>query len=61
MDDLRHERGKRLWFDVAEVSVEDSIVGCELRLYQSSNLTRKINNNASYIVTIYQVVSDIKG
>lgn len=55
---MRHERGRRLWFDVSEVSAEDSIVGAELRLYQASNWTHKFTNLAGYTVTVYQVVSD---
>lgn len=57
---MRHERGKRLWFDVSEVSTEDSIVDCELRVYQSLNYTNKEQQD-SYTVTVYQVLSDKKG
>ncbi|KAL0273560.1 UNVERIFIED_CONTAM: hypothetical protein PYX00_006197 [Menopon gallinae] len=60
VEGMRHERGKRLWFDVSEVSTEDSIVDCELRVYQSLNYTNK-GKEDSYTVTVYQVLSDKKG
>lgn len=34
----RHERGKRLWFEIVESPDTDSIVDAELRLYQVSIL-----------------------
>lgn len=58
IDGMRHERGRRLWFDVSEVSTEDSIVGSELRVYQSGNWSHKFSNSAGYTVTVYQVTSD---
>lgn len=57
IDGMRHERGRRLWFDVSEVSAEDSIVGAELRLYQSGNWSQKVKSS-SFTVTAYQVVTD---
>lgn len=36
---LRHEKGRRLWFDVSEVPVGETIFNAELRLYQASNYT----------------------
>lgn len=67
MDGLRHDGRKRLWFDVSEVPVEDMIVGAELRIYQSPNLTRvsqKKHHHAPvdfYSVTIYQIVQNELG
>lgn len=53
---VRHERGKRLYFDVSEISPGEMIVGAELRLYQNSNYTA--NHFRSYTVAIYQVLYD---
>lgn len=53
---VRHERGKRLYFDVSEISPGEMIVGAELRLYQNSNYTA--NHYRSYTVSIYQVLYD---
>jgi bone morphogenetic protein 7 len=51
---VRHERGKRLWFNVSEVNPADMIVGAELRIYQNSNYTVK-NPNAKYVVAAYEL------
>lgn len=53
---MRHERGKRLWFNVSEVPVADSIVGAELRIYQNANFSTKRPNTA-YTVTVYQLIN----
>ncbi|XP_046414608.1 protein 60A [Neodiprion virginianus] len=52
---VRHERGKRLWFDVSEVPPGESIIGAELRLYQSPDLKNK-KKQGSYVVTAYRVL-----
>ncbi|XP_046401680.1 protein 60A-like isoform X2 [Ischnura elegans] len=64
---LRHERGRRLWFDVSEVPIEEAIVAAELRLFRKG--LRPICNHAnhafgplyheptSFNVTVHQVVS----
>lgn len=53
---LRHERGRRLWFDVSEVPVGERIVSAELRLFRSegSALQRAT-------VSVYQLVTEEKG
>ncbi|XP_073995241.1 TGF-beta family member glass bottom boat [Rhodnius prolixus] len=50
---VRHKKGKRLWFDVSEVPAGEMIVRAELRLYQSSNFTH--NEDNKYTVAIYMV------
>ncbi|GLV38626.1 glass bottom boat [Carabus blaptoides fortunei] len=52
---VRHERGKRLWFNVNEVPVSENIVGAELRIYKNSNLTT-FDPNDQFIVTAYQLI-----
>nr|BBD17787.1 glass bottom boat [Athalia rosae] len=52
---VRHERGKRLWFDVSEVPPGECIIGAELRLYQSPDLKNK-KKRGSYVVTAYRVL-----
>lgn len=54
---LRHERGKRLWFNVTNVSAED-IVGAELRIFQNSD-NRESQN--VYTILAYQLVNSDKG
>lgn len=53
---VRHERGKRLWFNVADVPVGETIVGAELRIFQNVNYTVK-HPNAVYTVTAYKLIS----
>lgn len=52
---VRHERGKRLWFDVAEVPVGEEIVGAELRIFQNTNFT-KGKPESRYTVTAFQLI-----
>lgn len=57
VNNVRHERGRRLWFDVSEVPAGDTVVGAELRLY-------KLRNDEDYeslMITIYRVVFDYNG
>ncbi|XP_021935994.1 protein 60A [Zootermopsis nevadensis] len=50
---LRHERGRRLWFDVSEVPIGERIVSAELRLFQSESTTPQ-----RATVSVYQLVAD---
>lgn len=52
---VRHERGKRLWFNVSEVPVAEDIVGAELRIYKNDDKERK-NPHAIFVVTVYQLI-----
>ena len=55
---LRHERGKRLWFDVSEVPAGEGIVGAELRLYQRpAPRDSPIIGDGTYTISAYLVVS----
>ncbi|XP_014259645.1 protein 60A [Cimex lectularius] len=56
LPNMRHEKGKRLLFDVSEVSPSQTIMGAELRLYQSSNYTIKSDN--LFTVSVYMVLSE---
>lgn len=53
---VRHERGKRLWFDVSEVPAGEQIIGAELRLYRSMDLIRPKKNRGSFTLTAYRVL-----
>lgn len=54
MSSVRHEHGKRLWFDVSDIPVGETIVDAELRLYQNSNYSGDLGEN--FTVTIYQLL-----
>lgn len=53
---VRHERGKRLWFDVSEVPPEEYMIGAELRLYHSAH-TRSQRRHGSHTITVYRVLN----
>lgn len=59
VDSVRHERGKRLWFDVSELPVAEDIVGAELRVYQNQSLSKHKDKN--YTVTAYQLSNSSDG
>ncbi|KAL1491176.1 hypothetical protein ABEB36_011816 [Hypothenemus hampei] len=59
VDSVRHERGKRLWFDVSELPVAEDIVGVELKIYQNQSLSRHRGRN--YTVTAYQLIDSENG
>lgn len=51
---VRHERGKRLWFNVSEVPVAENIVGAELRIYQNANFSSK--HSQQFTVSAFQLI-----
>lgn len=57
---VRHERGKRLWFNVSEVPLAEDIVGAELRIYKNEDTERK-NHDAIFVVTVYQLIRTDEG
>ncbi|KAB0797560.1 hypothetical protein PPYR_08553 [Photinus pyralis] len=57
---VRHERGKRLWFNFTEVPIQNEIVGAELRIYQN-NINNSMHSNVSYTVTAYQLINSEEG
>ncbi|KAK0171257.1 hypothetical protein PV328_009007 [Microctonus aethiopoides] len=52
---VRHERGKRLWFDVSEVPPGENIIGAELRLYRTMEMKHR-RNRGSFMITAYRVL-----
>ncbi|XP_056645982.1 protein 60A [Diorhabda sublineata] len=57
---VRHERGKRLWFNVSDVPVAEDVVGAELRIFKSSGKGNK-NPGIIYTVTAYQLIKTVNG
>ncbi|KAL0101698.1 hypothetical protein PUN28_019100 [Cardiocondyla obscurior] len=58
---VRHERGKRLWFDVSEVPPEEYLIGAELRLYHNGYTPRNRKNHGSHTITVYRVLKTEDG
>lgn len=55
---MRHERGKRLWFNVTDIMAED-IVGAELRLFQKGTSSNK--KQSVYTIVAYQLINTDNG
>nr|AHH30785.1 glass bottom boat [Clogmia albipunctata] len=47
VSEVRHERGRRIWFDVSEVSKELSLMMAELRVYQKE-ATKPLKNSSHH-------------
>ncbi|XP_060518491.1 protein 60A [Cylas formicarius] len=60
VDSVRHERGKRLWFNVLELPVAEDIVGAELRIFQNKSASIK-RPESIYTVTAYQLIKTYEG
>ncbi|XP_001603876.1 protein 60A [Nasonia vitripennis] len=53
---VRHERGKRLWFDVSEVPENEHMINAELRLYRSLDQAKSAKNRGAFTLTAYRVL-----
>lgn len=65
IEGVRHAHGRRLWFDVAEVSDDNYLMMAELRLYQNpthgkwKETTLKLDNEQQhYQITVYVIVEN---
>lgn len=58
--EVRHERGRKLWFDVSEVSKESTLMMAELRIFQNPALGRWQDINKEFIITVYFVTENDK-
>lgn len=51
---MRHERGRRLWFDISEIANDVTLMMAELRLYQNSILS-KFDEEKPLTINVYMV------
>ena len=49
---VRHERGKRLWFNTSDVPHTSNILGAELRIFKNA-----IDSNATYVLNVYKLIN----
>lgn len=56
--ELRHERGRKLWFDTSEVSTDSTLMMSELRIFQNPSLGRWQDINKEFVITIYFVTDN---
>ncbi|XP_014481854.1 PREDICTED: protein 60A [Dinoponera quadriceps] len=57
---VRHEGGKRLWFNVSEVPPGEHIIAAELRLYRGADMKSQ-RQHQSYTITAYRVLKTDDG
>ncbi|XP_035785389.1 protein 60A-like [Anopheles albimanus] len=53
--EVRHEKGRRLWFGVANIENDVSVLMAELRLYRKLYLNKYRTHNSSLTLTVYAV------
>lgn len=57
---VRHEKGKRLWFNTSEIPLSEGIIGAELRIYQDGNFAKK-HKKQQYSVSAFQLTKTDEG
>lgn len=56
--EMRHERGRKLWFDVSEVASDSTLMLAELRIYQNPDLAKFHTNDTSVgdlVIDVYSI------
>jgi bone morphogenetic protein 7 len=53
---MRHEHGRRLWFDISEIGSDVTLMMSELRLYQNS-IFSKFDDDKTITISLYMVQS----
>lgn len=56
MAEVRHERGRKLWFDVSEASKDTTLMMAELRIYQNPYLGKWLNESKEFIISVYAII-----
>lgn len=51
--EVRHERGRKLWFDISEVAKDSAMMMAELRIFQNPALGRWQDINKEFIINVY--------
>lgn len=52
---MRHERGRRLWFDISEISLDTQLMMAELRLYKDLPKNKKNNQTTKYQISVFTI------
>lgn len=53
--EVRHEHGRKLWFDISEVSIDSALMMGELRIYQNPSLGRWKELQKEFTISVYLV------
>lgn len=54
--EMRHEKGRRLWFGVSNIENNVSVSMAELRLYRKLILNKFSTNNTTFTLTVYAII-----
>lgn len=57
VDEVRHEHGRRLWFDVADVPEDNYLMMAELRLYQNPAQGKWMTSGKEFTISVYSIVN----
>uniref|UniRef100_U5EVA1 Putative transforming growth factor beta bone morphoproteintic protein n=1 Tax=Corethrella appendiculata TaxID=1370023 RepID=U5EVA1_9DIPT len=55
VSEVRHERGRRLWFDTTEIGEDVTLLMAELRLYQNQMLNKYSNKDKQITISAYAI------
>ncbi|XP_073828314.1 protein 60A-like [Musca autumnalis] len=56
VEEVRHEHGRRLWFDVTEVPEDNYLMMAELRLYQNPSQGKWATSGREFTINVYSIV-----
>ncbi|XP_055712600.1 protein 60A [Phlebotomus papatasi] len=54
VSEVRHERGRRLWFDVSEVARDSTLMMAELRIYQKPGKWK--GTSKTFTITVHTII-----
>lgn len=57
VSEVRHEKGRRLWFDVNEMEDDAELILAELRLYQRHELNKYGTDEVNITVAVYSIIN----
>uniref|UniRef100_A0A8D7ZVE9 Protein 60A n=2 Tax=Culex pipiens TaxID=7175 RepID=A0A8D7ZVE9_CULPI len=57
VSEVRHEKGRRLWFDLSKVDENMQIILAELRLYQLNQKNKYKKSNESMSLAVYSIMN----
>lgn len=57
VSEVRHEKGRRLWFDLSKVDENMQIILAELRLYQLNQKNEYKKSNESMSLAVYSIMN----
>ncbi|XP_039959233.1 protein 60A [Bactrocera neohumeralis] len=57
VDEVRHEHGRRLWFDVSDVPNDNYLMMAELRIYQNPAQGKWLTSGREFTISVYSIVN----